>query len=278
MLDATAAGEVDMALAAVTMTPEREARVDFTHPFLASGLGIATRGQEQGLLSSLASRLFSFDLLQALTALVVVLAGCGVLVWLFERRANPEQFGGKGLRGPGAGFWFSAVTMTTVGYGDKAPQTLGGRAVALVWMFASIIVISGYTASIASALTIDRLSAVVRGPEGLADARVGTLAGSAAAGWLDERRLAHRGYADLDAAVADLGAGRLDAIVYDRPILGYLTAGMQDVQLLPHVLRHEQYSIALPRGSELRKRLNTELLEVLQSAEWRTLRTRYLGE
>ena len=41
MLDAVAAGEVDVAAAALTITAEREARVDFTHPINSSGIGLA---------------------------------------------------------------------------------------------------------------------------------------------------------------------------------------------------------------------------------------------
>jgi ABC-type amino acid transport substrate-binding protein len=36
-------GELDAAVAAVTVTPEREKLLDFTHPFYSSGLGIAVR-------------------------------------------------------------------------------------------------------------------------------------------------------------------------------------------------------------------------------------------
>ena len=41
MLDAVERGEVDAAVAALTITSEREQRMDFTHPFLSTGLGIA---------------------------------------------------------------------------------------------------------------------------------------------------------------------------------------------------------------------------------------------
>ncbi|MCA8972493.1 MAG: transporter substrate-binding domain-containing protein [Planctomycetes bacterium] len=278
MLAAAEKGEVDLALAAITVTPEREAVMDFSHPFLSSGLGIATRGQDQGLMAALADRLFSFELLQALGALAFVLAGCGLLLWLVERRANPDQFGGKGLRGPGAGLWFSAVTMTTVGYGDKAPITPAGRVITLVWMFASVIVISGYTAAIASALTVDRLQSVVRGPEDLPNARVGTLRGSAAAQWLDQRNVRYTAYRDVGDAIASLDQKHLDAIVYDAPILKSYVLDRPELLVLPDQLRSEQYAIAMPRGSTLRKELNGALLEVLQSDVWHAVRRRYLGD
>ena len=41
MLDAVEAGDVDAAVAAITVTFEREARLDFTFPYYTSGLGIA---------------------------------------------------------------------------------------------------------------------------------------------------------------------------------------------------------------------------------------------
>ncbi|MGO2102628.1 MAG: ion channel [Psychroflexus halocasei] len=44
--------------------------------------------------------------------------------------------------------------MTTVGYGDKSPLSLGGRIVGLIWMFMAVIILSSLTAGIASALTV----------------------------------------------------------------------------------------------------------------------------
>lgn len=54
------------------------------------------------------------------------------------------------------------VTMTTVGYGVKAPRTPGGRIVALIWMFANIFLVTVSTAAITSSLTVGELSGKVR--------------------------------------------------------------------------------------------------------------------
>jgi len=49
-------------------------------------------------------------------------------------------------------FWYSIVTITTVGYGDKYPMTVGGRIVGLLLMGMGVIVMAAVTGQIASFL------------------------------------------------------------------------------------------------------------------------------
>ena len=138
MLAEVASGKVDLAAAAISVTKEREYLMDFSNPYFPSGLGIAARHREQGILG-IVKGLFTAGFVKAAGSLALVLLMVGLIVWLFEKKCNAEQFGGGALKGIGSGFWWSAVTMTTVGYGDKAPRTLPGRLLGTVWMFASII-------------------------------------------------------------------------------------------------------------------------------------------
>ena len=135
LLDGVSDGSLDAAVAAFTITPEREKKLDFTHAFYTTGLGIAVAVKAHNPWFSVARGFISFSFLKVVASLTLVLLGVGALVWWFEHKKNPQQFNGSAARGIGSGFWWSAVTMTTVGYGDKAPVTLAGRILGLIWMF-----------------------------------------------------------------------------------------------------------------------------------------------
>ena len=279
LFDGVSAGRLDVGIGALTVTAEREERVDFTHAIYSSGLGMGVSLSGGSPLFEVLSRAASAEFARALGALVLVLMAIGVLVWLFERRRNPEQFEG-GVKGLLSGFWFSAVTMTTVGYGDKAPVTAGGRIVALVWMFVSIVTISGFTAAIASALTVSNLTSAVDGPEDLPQAVVATVDGTTSDAYLTSLGIRPQRLPSLDDAIAAAADGRAQVVVYDRPLLKYqlLENGEEQVHVLPHVLQRQQYALALAPGSALREALNHALLEHTSGDTWASTLERYLGE
>lgn len=270
-------GTLDASVAALTVTAGREAVVDFTHPFHTTGLAIAVP-QTGNPVWIAVKRLFSWEFMVAIVALGGLLLAVGFLFWLTERRKNAEMFGGTPAQGIGASFWWAAVTMTTVGYGDKAPVTFAGRFVALVWMFAAIILISSFTAAIATSLTVSQLETSVQGPGDLPDARVVTVGRSASAQYLDERGIGFGTRADLPSALQAVADGDFDAVVYDRPILQYLSRQQFPLQVLPSTFERQDYAIALPEGSERRDPINRTLLSIIEEDTWGNTLQRYLGE
>lgn len=279
MLDGVADGALYASASALTITSEREESVDFTHPFFVTGLGIAVSYQPVGVWQSFLA-VFSFDFLWVLLLLFLLLLFWGVLVWFFERKENSDEFGGSTAEGVGSGFWWAAVTMTTVGYGDKSPRSIGGRIIGFIWMFAGIIVISFFTASIASSLTVTQLDSRVSGPADLPFVRVGALQQSATMDYLESQRIRANSYETIEAGLRAVEENEIDAFVHDAPIIQYFTQldFRNRVRVLSNTFNDQYYGIALPLGAEYRNDMNRIILDYIASEEWQELRNRFLGD
>ncbi len=279
LLDAVTAEEVDAAIAAFTITAERERTLDFSHSYFQTGLGIAVqRAGSDDVVRTLVSFFQTFG--GPIVSLLAVLLLVGGLMWLVERRRNSEQFNEKPLQGLADGLWWSAVTMTTVGYGDKAPTTPTGRVIGLIWMFASLFLISFFTALLASSFTAVQLTPRIQSVDELGRARVGVVENANSQRALNARGLRSFAYADLTEACEALRAGELDAVVHDSAILHYAIQESRWTELvvLPETLEVEDYGIALPTGSSMMEDINRSLLRSVRSPEWSQTLFQYLGD
>lgn len=286
LVDMVAKGEADVGIAAITMKPSRADLVDFSNSMFSAGLGIAVRAQAAGALSALRTFL-SGGFLKMIGGLFVILLIVGTLIWLFERRTNPEQFESDPRRGVFSGIWWSAVTMTTVGYGDKAPRSTAGRIVGLLWMFAGVVMISSFTAVVASTLTTRQIASTVRGEEDLPRVRVGAKTGEAPFDFLQTRGVRPVAFESIEEGLKALASSQIDAFVHDQPVLRYELiedANLGDVlQVLPEPMQEEEYGIAVtptqpPYRNTVRDQINASLLQLKTSGRFKEIENRYLGK
>ena len=220
LLTETANQTFDAAIAAITVTAARQRLVDFTQPFYATGLGIAVSTGGGSMWEAVWRAFFSFGFLQAVMVLILAAFCVGALLWALEHRHN-ENFAGfkKGL---GSGVWWSATTMTKAGAAETAPTTLLGRTLAIAWMIASVIAIAIFTAAITSTLTKRELLGAVQGLDDLRDVRVGAVANSAGAAYLDRARITHRTFSAAEDGLKAVQENQINAFVHDRPLLTWL--------------------------------------------------------
>jgi ABC-type amino acid transport substrate-binding protein len=253
--------------------------MDFSHILTSSGLGIAVRNEQAAGWLAVAQALVSAAFLKVIGTLSLLLLAIGFGMWLLERHKNPEQFGDGRARGIFSGFWWAMVTMTTVGYGDIAPRTVPGRLLGMVWMLTALIVVSFFTASITSALTVGQLSQRVRSADDLASMRVASVPGSTSAAWMQTHQLQAVDSDTLDQALAALDAGTVDAVVYDAPLMRYTISQRyaRRLQVLPLVLARQDYAFALPRNSTLRRDINSSLLKRINRGDWHERLKQYFG-
>ena len=252
----------------------------YKRQFLRSGSAIAVAAESTGpSWLRIAENLVSLDFLKVIGLLILLWLAAGAFVWLFERRRNREMFGGGTAKGIGQGIWWAAVTMTTVGYGDKSPKTLGGRIVALAWMLTSIILISSFTATITTSLTVGALSGKVRGLSDLPNVRVGSVAQSETLNFLSERGIAVLPFMNMQDGLQAIVDNRIDAFVENELVLKYLlkTEFPARVRVLPGTFDHYYVSMGMPSGSPLREPLNRVLLEITSGDDWLRLLESYVG-
>jgi hypothetical protein len=120
-------GQFDAAIGAITITPEREKRVDFSYPAHRSGVAVALR-KEKGPLSALKSYVqATSELSPLIISSLAMLVLIGIVMWLIERRHPSAQDSESSVVTLRDGLYWAIVTMTTVGYGDKTPKSTVGR-------------------------------------------------------------------------------------------------------------------------------------------------------
>ena len=277
LVDETAAGHLGAAVAALTVTAERERLVDFTQPFYVTGLGIAVPSNGPFAWWQLLRSFLSFSFLVALLALFGVTFVTGSLIWLAERRQT-EQYRGPMRTGLISGVWWSALILAQASP-ERSPQTVIGRVVAYAWMATSVIIISIFTAGITSQLTAKQLQGAVHGLNDLRSVRVGAVGGTAALTYLTHERIEYRVFATPRDGLQALKAGTLDAFVYDRPLLAWLANQEfgSSVQVLDATFDRQNYAIALPRESPLRLPLNEAIVEATRTDWWQDLINKYIG-
>lgn len=272
-------GQLDVAIAAITITGERETKFDFSHSYYTTGLRIAApKNNSQGWLAVL-SGIFSYKMLLMVALLGFILFVIGTATWLVERKKNSDNFNPNPIKGIASGMWWAAVTMTTVGYGDMTPKTLGGRLIALFWMFASLLLVSSIIAGVASTLTVAKMDHLISKPEDLARGKIASIQHSVSDRYLKERRIYPHYYENIMKGLDAVQAKAVDAMVYDAPLLAYTINQYfsEDLTIVGELFEMQHYGIAFPEGSPLRERVNREMLEVLHSEVWQKIKRNYLG-
>ena len=276
-------GVARLGLGGVAVTQSREQAVDFTLPVLDSGLAILVPNESsRGIgdrIASFFSAIASSDLPWLLVVFGVAVLIAAHLVWLLERRHNPD-FAVPYRRGIWDSFYWSVVTMSTVGYGDKVARGTRGRVLALVWIGLGTLVFASFTAAIASSLAVSELRSEINGPSDLAGKRVATATHSAAEAYLPAIGIGPVLVDDIDDAYLLLLDDQVDAVVFDAPVLRYHAAqqGAGQLTTAGADFQRVQYAFMLaPEDAELREHINLALLDLVETGIYQRLHDAWFG-
>jgi polar amino acid transport system substrate-binding protein len=278
-----ASGTLDAAIGEISVTADDEKVMDFTQPFLISPVGIAVRDRPWKLLWSEAIGDFlNWTVGQFVIGIFGLMLVVSLLIWLAERSHKAGHFQG-GIHGIGAALWFAAVTMTTVGYGDKTPRTLLGRFIAICWMFVGVLLVSAFTATVASSMAASRLNNSFSRLSDFNNMTCGVLKGS------ELEKLAARfgvnvvPFETIEEALQAMIRKEVDATVADKISLLYLQRQFAKESpakkfAIPEItIRNSLLAIPVRSNHPDFEKINQSLLDLTSSSEWEALVSRWVG-
>ncbi len=266
IIDSAEAGDVDAAIAGISITREREAIIDFSQPYYISGQQIVVRDEgTAGTFRTLAALVGSGTFVVPLAVLVVLVLVVSHLVWWFERGHDSDDFPFDYREGIGEAIWWSTVSVITGGEAVKNINTTLSRLIAVFWMLVGLFLLAFVTARATSVLTVAELEADIGGLDDLAGRPVATVEATATVPFLQaEIGVLPREESDLDGAIAALRSGDVDAVVFDAPVLAHALnrAGGDDLLLIEPPVGRDPYGIALPSGSDRLEQVNAAVIEI----------------
>ena len=271
--------EIDVIINPIHVNEIRMKMFDVTQPFYVSYIGVATTNVKKTQVGNFLRNFFSLRFFRIVALLILIIFVFGTILWLVERDQNRRQFR-PGLIGLFDGLWWSAVTITTVGYGDKAPKTRLGRIIAIVWMLTAIVIISGFTASIASTLTVQSLGRTIEDLEDIRNTEnIGSIYASSSEAFLNNNEISIQElYPDIEQALSALSAQDIEVLVYDKTVLDYSISQLQlskKVSLLQVSFNQQYRSFFLPRNSPHLSWINPLLVRKINEASWPELLKKY---
>ena len=282
-LEAVVNGKLDALIGPISITPKRleTMPIEFTQPIFFVQIGLVLPSQKPRLWSRV-KPFFGLAALSSLLLLCISLFVVGNLIWLAERHQNSGQFPPKYLSGVSNGMWFALVTLTTVGYGDRAPITKVGRFITGVWMLISLLALSSITAGLASALTLSLSDLAVNerfaSPSDLKGAKIAVVSGTNSVEWGKYYQAQLLEADTLKEAIELVASGQTEGAIFDRPALQYYLSQNPELNLRLSSLNlgTETYGFVLPQNNSLERDINVVLLDMYQSKQIQSIADKWL--
>lgn len=280
-------GQANAAIASISITGNRESRIDYSMPMFNSALQTMRLVKDAPgpnifkAFSALVIRHETLILLLITAGFILLIAH---LIYLFERR-HPKSpwYNEKYPTGVLETTWWSITTL--VGQEESHPRSGLSRLAAMSLMVFGVLFVAVFTASFTSELTLQRIDDPTRGPQSLEGQVVITVRNSTSYDFLDNQRTPLKlkdikTTDDIDQAYTLLQKGQGDAIVYDAPVLQYYAQnkGKGTFVTVGSVFHPEYYGIALPQNSPWREPFNRAILSLSENGELDKLRTIWLDK
>ncbi|XP_024008120.1 glutamate receptor 3.4 isoform X2 [Eutrema salsugineum] len=282
LINEVVANNFDVAVGDITIVTNRTRFVDFTQPFIESGLVVVAPVKEAK--SSPWSFLKPFTIeMWAVTGAFFLFVGA--IVWILEHRFN-QEFRGPPRRQLITIFWFSFSTMF-FSHRENTVSALG-RLVLIIWLFVVLIINSSYTASLTSILTVQQLTSRIGGIDSLITSNepIGVQDGTFARNYLvNELNIAPSRIVPLrdeeqylSALQRGPKAGGVAAIVDELPYIEVLLSNSNcEFRTVGQEFTRTGWGFAFQRDSPLAVDMSTAILQLSEEGELEKIHRKWLN-
>ncbi|KAK1163906.1 hypothetical protein AOXY_G15851 [Acipenser oxyrinchus oxyrinchus] len=291
----------DMAIGSLTINEERSEIIDFSVPFVETGISVMV-ARSNGTVSPSAF-LEPYSPAVWVMMFVMCLSVVAVTVFIFEYFSpigyNRNLTSAKDPGGPtftiGKSVWLLWALVFNNSVPIENPKGTTSKIMVLVWAFFAVIFLASYTANLAAFMIQEQYVDTVSGlsdkkfqkpQEHYPPFRFGTVPNGST-----ERNI-RSNYPDMHShmikynqrgvedALNSLKTGRLDAFIYDAAVLNYMAGKDEGCKLVTigsgKVFATTGYGIALQKESKWKRSVDLALLQFLGDGDTQKLQTVWL--
>ncbi|XP_044309990.1 glutamate receptor ionotropic, NMDA 2C [Varanus komodoensis] len=292
----------DMAIGSLTINEERSQIVDFSVPFVETGISVMV-ARSNGTVSPSAF-LEPYSPAVWVMMFVMCLTVVAITVFMFEYFSpvgyNQNLTSGKKSGGPsftiGKSVWLLWALVFNNSVPIENPKGTTSKIMVLIWAFFAVIFLASYTANLAAFMIQEQYIDTVSGlsdkkfqkpQEQYPPFRFGTVPNGST-----ERNI-RSNYHDMHShmvkynqrsvedALVSLKMGKLDAFIYDAAVLNYMAGKDEGCKLVTigsgKVFATTGYGIALQKDSKWKRAIDLALLQFLGDGETQKLETVWLS-
>ncbi len=280
LLPAVKNKKIDVAMAGITRTKEREKFVSFSYFTLRSGLSILLRKEGRiGILKTLKD--YVLKNLKKFSKFAVIFFGFIFLIsnifWYFEKDLPNIYISENYWQGVVDSLWWTIILMS--GVGGSYPDSDIGKAIGFFLVIFGVAFFAIFIARITSFVTLSKIKYSINSPRDLKDKKVATKMGTTSEeelGFLGAKVHAEK---NIEDAFRKLKNDKVDAVVFDEPVIKnfYKNQESDDFSMVEESFNKQTYGIAFQHGSEIRDKFNAELLGLFESGEYDLLYKKWFG-
>jgi len=277
MISKVQSGDVNVAMAGVSINESRLRVMDFSQPYKSSGqrilippprvkvdfLGYVTQFCRIEIAIGILALLFNFILF-------------GVLIWLSER-GNKDSNIKTAVEGAKAAIDIG----TTIGFGRYWPKTTVGNILLLVCFFSTSLLSGAILATLTTNKMVYTRSTAIDGPKDLKDKTIAAVAGTtsvnAAKEYNPDRIIETENFYQ---AVVEMRLGNVDAVVADDPVvLNYVKNHSKHAAVTGEVFHPENYGLAITANQgDLEKLFSISIAKLRESGKLKMIEKRWFGK